>query len=146
MAVKISPSSQNFPYVEEHSDNSYKYVKSSRTGSPSNKCNTNTSRGTDGEKTDNTDRTHHSEKTGKKYKIFRLLLWKMQFQTNQSSSAPLLLFNITASDLLLFFIIRIPWAVLVKCVIARLTLYVCIKAWLAPNHKLPEWLIRKQKV
>ena len=74
MAVKISPSSQNFPFVEEHSDNSYKYVKSSRTGSPSNKCNTNTSQGTDGEKTDNTDLRHNSEKTGKNTRFFCLLL------------------------------------------------------------------------
>eukprot|EP00092_Neocalanus_flemingeri_P034318 GFUD01037323.1.p1 GENE.GFUD01037323.1~~GFUD01037323.1.p1 ORF type:complete len:374 (+),score=49.69 GFUD01037323.1:204-1325(+) len=61
MAVKISPNSQTFPFLEEHSDNSYKYVKSSGTGSPSsNKCNTHTSNGLAVAKTDNESRRRKS--------------------------------------------------------------------------------------
>ena len=66
MAVKISPNSQTFPFLEEHSDNSYKYVKSSGTvDSPStNKCNANTSHGPAVAKTDNEARRHNTDKTG----------------------------------------------------------------------------------
>ena len=65
MALTISATSMILSFLEEHSDNLYKYVKSGRTSSPSNKCNTNKSFVPDAEMTDNTDRRQSIDKTGK---------------------------------------------------------------------------------
>jgi len=61
MAVKISPNSKSFPFSEEHSDNSYKYPKSSRSP-PSNSRHTNRNHGTGTEGNSSTERWHNLAK------------------------------------------------------------------------------------